>query len=309
MIDNLMFIDAQELLMTPVNKPQFLVDDLIPSGVSIIAGDEKAGKSWMMLHLALCVAQGKDFLGHHVNQGTVFYLSLEDSIGRLQDRLFELADEMSFGKLYLSTKCASLADGLIEQLTRIYADIAKIKEFAMEYGLSIFLVHHLRKQGDSRNMFNRFNGTKGITGAVDTMFLLDKENEYSDKATLCIKGRDLQYRELTIRFTDFKWELISEKTLEQISQEHTPEIMFTLIDFLKERRSWRGSATELLEELGDKSVAPNVLTKYVNQYRLSLLLDEGIEYTYRRNHSEGRVLSFQICDGCDGRDGQEDYSR
>ena len=339
MIDNLMFIDAQELLMTPVNKPQFLVDDLIPSGVSIIAGDEKAGKSWMMLHLALCVAQGKDFLGHHVNQGTVFYLSLEDSIGRLQDRLFKLADEMSFGKLYLSTKCASLADGLIEQLTRIvekmpdvrlfiidtlqlvrgsdkdisyandYADIAKIKEFAMEYGLSIFLVHHLRKQGDSRNMFNRFNGTKGITGAVDTMFLLDKENEYSDKATLCIKGRDLQYRELTIRFTDFKWELISEKTLEQITQEHTPGIMFTLIDFLKERRSWRGSATELLEELGDKSVAPNVLTKYVNQYRLSLLLDEGIEYTYRRNHSEGRVLSFQICDGCDGRDGEEDYSR
>ena len=109
MIDNLMFIDAQELLMTPVNKPQFLVDDLIPSGVSIIAGDEKAGKSWMMLHLALCVAQGKDFLGHHVNLGTVFYLSLEDSIGRLQDRLFKLADEMSFGKLYLSTKCASLA--------------------------------------------------------------------------------------------------------------------------------------------------------------------------------------------------------
>ena len=71
MIDNLLFIDAQELLMTPVNKPQFLVDDLIPSGVSIIAGDEKAGKSWMMLHLALCVAQGKDFLSHHVNQGTV----------------------------------------------------------------------------------------------------------------------------------------------------------------------------------------------------------------------------------------------
>lgn len=339
MIDNLLFVDAQDLLMTPVDNPPFLVEDLIPSGVSIIAGDEKTGKSWMMLHLALCVAQGKDFLGHPVHQGTVFYLSLEDSLGRLQNRLFKLIDETSFGKLYFSTKCASLADGLIEQLTRIvekmpdvrlfiidtlqlvrgndkdmsyandYADIAKIKEFADGYGVNIFLVHHVRKQGDSRNIFNRFNGTKGIIGAVDTMFLLDKENEYSDKATLCIKGRDLQYKELTIRFTDFKWEVISEKTQEQISQEHTPDIVFTLIDFLKKRKSWKGSATELLEELGDKSVAPNVLTKYVNQYRLSLLLDEGIEYTYRRTHAAGRVLSFEICDGCDGRDGEEDNSR
>lgn len=339
MLENLKFIDAQDLLMIPVDNPPFLVEDLIPSGVSIVAGDEKTGKSWMMLHLALCVAQGKDFLGHPVHQGTVFYLSLEDSLGRLQDRLFKLTDEATFGKLFLSTKCLSLSDGLIEQLTRIvekmpdvrlfiidtlqlvrgsdkdisyandYADIAKIKEFTKEYGVNVFLVHHVRKQGDPRNIFNKFNGTKGITGAVDTMFLLDKESEYSDKATLYIKGRDLQYRELTIRFNDFKWELVSEKTLEEIAQEHTPDILFRLIDFLKARRAWKGSATELLEELGEESVAPNVLTKYVNQYRLSLLVDEGIEYTYRRTHSEGRVLSFQICDGCDGRDGQEDNSR
>ncbi|MBR1986162.1 MAG: AAA family ATPase [Mogibacterium sp.] len=339
MLENIKFVDAQELLMTPLKRSPFLVDDLVPSGVSIIGGDEKTGKSWMMLHLALCIATGQDFLGHSVHQGSVFYLSLEDSMSRLQDRLFKLTDEIPFERLYLATKSATLEEGLIEQITRIvekrpdirlfiidtlqlargddndisyagdYADIAKIIEFSREYGVDVFIVHHVRKQGDSRNIFNKFNGTKGITGAVDTMFLLEKENEYSDKATLYVKGRDLQYRELTIRFADCKWELVSEKTLEQITHEHTPEIVFSLIDFLKERRSWRGSATELLEELGDKSVAPNVLTKYVNQYRLSLLLDEGIEYTYRRTHAEGRVLSFQICDGCDGRDGQEDNSR
>ena len=97
MFKPLQLIDLQELLLTPLDETPFLVEDIFPSGVNILAGDEKSGKSWMMLHLALCVAQGKDFLGHHVNQGTVFYLSLEDSIGRLQDRLFKLADEMSFG--------------------------------------------------------------------------------------------------------------------------------------------------------------------------------------------------------------------
>ena len=339
MLENIKIYDAQELLMTPMNKPPFLVDDLIPSGVSIIAGDEKTGKSWMMLHLALCIAKGEDFLGHSVTQGNVFYFSLEDSLERLQDRLFRLTDEISPGKVYLANKSESLSEGLIERMTRIverlpdirliiidtlqlvrgndkelsyandYADMAKLKEFVKENGVDVFLVHHVRKQGDSRNRFNRFNGTKGIIGAADTMFLLDKENEYTDQATLSIKGRDLQYKELAIRFSDYRWELVSEKTQEQISQEHTPEILFRLIDFLRTRRTWRGSATELLEELGEESVAPNVLTKYVNQYRMSLLIDEGIEYTYRRTHSEGRVLSFQICDGCDGRDGQGDNSR
>ena len=339
MLEDFKIVDAQELLMTPMNKPPFLVDDMIPSGVSIIAGDEKTGKSWMMLHLALCIAKGEDFLGHPVRQGNVIYLSLEDTYSRLQDRLFRLTDEISPGKVYLVNKSATLSEGLIDQVTRMveklpdiklviidtlqlargndsemsyandYADMEKIIKFAREHDLTVFLVHHVRKQGDSRNRFNRFNGTKGIIGAADTMFLLDKENEYTDQATLSIKGRDLQYKELTIRFTDYKWELISEKTQEQISQEHTPEILFRLIDFLRARRTWRGSATELLEELGEESVAPNVLTKYVNQYRMSLLIDEGIEYTYRRTHSEGRVLSFEICDGCDGRDGQEDNSR
>ena len=339
MHNDIQIVNAQELLMSPMPKSQFLVEGLISSGLSIIAADEKSGKSWMMLDLALSIAKGQDFLGHPVRQGDVFYFSLEDSFSRLQDRLFRLTDEISPGRVYLATKSDPISDGLIEQMTIIirkkpdikliiidtlqlvrsndgefsyandYADVAKIKEFAMDNDLSIFLVHHTRKQGDARNVFNKFNGTKGITGAADTMFLLDKENNYSDKATLYVKGRDLQYTELTIRFKDCRWELIKEKTQEQIVQEHTPDVIFAVIDFVKERGSWKGSATELLEELGEESVAPNVLTKYVNQYHLSLLLDEGIEYKYRRSHNDGRVLSFKIWDGCDGRDGEEDSSR
>lgn len=339
MFEDHKYVGAQELLMSPMPRSKFLVEGLVTSGVNVIAADEKTGKSWMMLDLALCIAQGKDFLGHPVRQGNVFYFSLEDTYERLQDRLFRLADEISPGKVFLVNKSELISDGLIEQMTDInlrlpdiqlfiidtlqlvrgneselsyandYADIAKIKAFAMDHDLTVFLVHHTRKQGDARNVFNRFNGTKGITGSADTMFLLDKENEYSDKATLYVKGRDLQYSELVLRFRDCRWELVSEKTQEQIAQEHTPDVIFKIIDFVKERRSWKGSATELLEELGEKSVAPNVLTKYVNQYHLSLLLDEGIEYKYKRNHSKGRVLSFKISDGCDSRDSEEDSSR
>ena len=82
--------------------------------------------------------------------------------------------------------------------------------------------------------------------------------------------------------------------------------MHKLVDFIRERHFWRGSATELLEKLGDQSVGANVITKYVNQYKSSLLLDEGIVYKYSRTHTEGRMLSFELCDSCDGGDSIDD---
>ncbi len=75
----LKLVDAQELLLIPLNDPGFIVEDLIPGGVNVLAGDEKSGKSWMMLHMAICIATGQDFLGHPVKQGNVLYLSLEDT--------------------------------------------------------------------------------------------------------------------------------------------------------------------------------------------------------------------------------------
>ena len=61
--------------------------------------------------------------------------------------------------------------------------------------------------------------------------------------------------------------------------------------FISQRhRIWKSSATELLNELGDQSVGTNVITKYVNQYKSSLLLDEGILNV--KQNFPGKVNSF-----------------
>jgi len=339
MFKPLQLVDLQELLLTPLDETPFLVEDIFPSGVNILAGDEKSGKSWMMLQLAISIATGQDFLDHHVDQGNVLYLSLEDTYARIQKRAFKLTNEVRRGRVMLGIQSGTLDSDLLEQLNDAlaktpdikliiidtlqlirsngkdmsyandYSDVAKLKDFAREHGLSVFLVHHLRKQGDAHNIFNRLNGTKGINGAVDTMVILDKENEYSNRATLYVKGRDIQPVEMQIEFNDCKWELVSIRTQEEIAAANTPEVIHNLVDFIKERRAWRGSATELLNELGDQSVGANVITKYVNQYKGSLLLDEGIVYDYSRTHADGRILSFEICDSCDGCDSKEDNSR
>lgn len=51
-------VDADTLLSTSLQKTFFVVDELIPQGVTMLCGDSKIGKSWMMLWLGLQVSQG-----------------------------------------------------------------------------------------------------------------------------------------------------------------------------------------------------------------------------------------------------------
>ena len=47
-------LTAQWLLENPLEKPGWVVEGLIPCGLTLVAGDPKIGKSWLGLDLA-CV--------------------------------------------------------------------------------------------------------------------------------------------------------------------------------------------------------------------------------------------------------------
>ena len=57
-ISELKVIDADTLLSTPMKKTRFIIDGLLPEGVSILCGAPKIGKSWLMLWTCLQVAEG-----------------------------------------------------------------------------------------------------------------------------------------------------------------------------------------------------------------------------------------------------------
>ena len=50
-------INAEDLQSRTYEPTHFLVDELIPEGLHILAGAPKIGKSWLALWLCLCVAQ------------------------------------------------------------------------------------------------------------------------------------------------------------------------------------------------------------------------------------------------------------
>ena len=57
-MQKLNLVEAETLLYEPLEKPSFVVDGLIPTGLSLFCGSQKIGKSWLMLKLCLCVSQG-----------------------------------------------------------------------------------------------------------------------------------------------------------------------------------------------------------------------------------------------------------
>ena len=328
-------IDASELMYKPLPKSNFLVEGLLPQGVNILCGSPKVGKSWMVLDLALKLATGEPIWDMETTKCDVLYLCLEDTYQRIQDRLMKLTDEAP-ANLRFSVAARSLAGGLdkdiadylyeypktkliiIDTLQKIrsdkdkasgglyssdYGDMSILKDLAAEKGISILLVHHLRKQQDS-DVFNQVSGSAGIVGAADTTFILKKDARCMESATLIATGRDIEYQQLRLKFENLRWELIEKKDGEDLHKEQIPPFLFQLADFMKDRSEWSGTATELLAALGDKYTSPASAAKSVVRYYYEVLFPAGIEFDHKRKNS-ARLLIFKKRDASDGGDGND----
>lgn len=331
-MQKLNMVDADTLLYQPLEKPRFVVDGLLPTGLILFCGSQKIGKSWLMLKLCLCVSAGLPFWEMETREGDVLYLCLEDTFFRIQDRLFKLTDEAD-SRLHFAVASCKLTDGLIVQLedylkeypdSRLividtlqkvrtaskdnayasdYGDISQIKEFADKHSLAVIVVHHIRKQNDS-DVFNKVSGTTGLTGSADATFVLEKETRASDTARLYCVGRDIEYQEFILRFCACSWELVERKGQGQLAKESIPPVLFRLVAFMQDREQWCGTATELLAAMEETDTPPTVITKWLNEYRTPFLTDHHIRYEYRRK-KEGRLIALirQLGDSDDSGDG------
>ena len=186
-----------------------------------------------------------------------------------------------------------------------YKDISAIKTLADRYGLSIVLVHHVRKQEDKDDPFNDPSGTAAITGAADTSLVLKKSSRSSDTARLVATGRDIPYQELTLRMTNCIWELVERKDQDALQKEAIPPFLFQLVDFLMDNGSWEGTATALLKEMGETEMKPNCVVKCLARFSYEFLRPKGIVYQTRRT-GQSRLLRLTYRDADDSDDAETD---
>ena len=315
-------ISASTLMDLEFMPQEFVVRGLLPPGLSILGGAPKIGKSWMMLELALRVARGEPLWGMETTQGTVLYLCLEDTYQRIQQRLYCITDSAPPNLLFAcaaSTLATDLEAELLDcirqhpdlsliiidtfQMVRSgkndpsygndYDEIQKLKRISDSQRIAILLVHHLRKMGD-RDPVNKLSGTTGISGAVDCVYVLDKSARLEDVATLTCTGRDIQQRELELRFdqTNCVWNKISDNSEDETKK--LPPDMLAFIDFMKRISLYEGSNTLLAERFyaaSGFSMTAKVLKQKMNRWRHPLS-DLGVTFSNREVHS-GKIVTVQ----------------
>jgi RecA-family ATPase len=204
---------AAELLAMELPPVRWVVPDILPEGVTFLAGKPKMGKSWMVLGMAVAIATGSVALGTKVvEQGEVLYLALEDNQRRLRERLSKLLPGgVAPQGLHMAIEWPRADEGGVEKLDTCLDDrpdtrlvvidtLARFKPrangrrtqydedrdavdplapIAAKHNVAIVLVHHLRET-ESDDPLDMIHGSAGLTGGVDGALVLKRRRGDAD---------------------------------------------------------------------------------------------------------------------------------
>jgi Bifunctional DNA primase/polymerase, N-terminal/AAA domain/Primase C terminal 1 (PriCT-1) len=236
-------IDGLSVYRAPQVEHGCLVDGLIYNGLTLLAGAPKSAKSFLVLQLALAVANGNKFLNQRdvLKPGRVLYLALEESPKRTSTRMRKLqklesiylqnismvydllpllsggldqlrlmAREQSPSLIIIDTFVAAIGNGTAKRdvFRSEYSEMNTLHALAQEFDTSVFLVHHKRKTVAGSTALDSVSGSAGITAAADSIWTIDKQQDCM--SCIAITGRDTEDQTLSLKFGQdpFGWELI-----------------------------------------------------------------------------------------------------
>ena len=196
---------ANEIMGMNIKLIKWFIEDLFTTGLSIICGASKIGKSWFVQNLCLSISNGDKFLDKHTTKHTCWYMALEDDESLSQARL----NKMLKGKqapsnffisynIYTMEKLdkdkPTLMEYIAENVKRNpeiklividtfqkvrssalrgesmyahdYRDISTLKQLADELNIAIVLIHHTNKMKDRDTDGDPFSKISGTNGIM-----------------------------------------------------------------------------------------------------------------------------------------------
>jgi len=226
-------ISAKEIQVMEIPPIEWIVENFLSAGLTIIAGRPKVGKSFFCMNLALSIMEY-----FNVMKSEVVYFALEDHHTRIQSRINKIIEKKTeatapenFHFLKNNQDFLKLNEGGIKELQRLLLDypnikliiidtlgrsradqgrrdnniyladydlLAQLQTFALSEKICVLLVHHTKKS-EEENVFDEISGTTGITGAADTNMVLKK---VKDEYKLFVTGRDIPETEYQLMFDD-----------------------------------------------------------------------------------------------------------
>jgi hypothetical protein len=233
------WLDAQEF--PPL---RYAIPEIIPEGLSLLAGPPKVGKSVLLLRAGIEAARAGQMFGMRLDGHDVFYLALEDSHRRMQKRCDELLEgdripgefnyqlEIKPGKL-IDTVAAWLTDFkrglvLIDTLGRAlerpqkgettydrdYRIVVALKGIADAHPGSTIIVSHHSRKATADDFVDAVSGTNAIAGGCDTVLVLNRQRSSRD-GLLKVAGRDVNEAEYAVMLDrPLGWQLDGDNLLE-----------------------------------------------------------------------------------------------
>ena len=320
-------IDYNTLMKQAYAPLKFSINDILPQGLFILAGAPKIGKSWLILDMCHSIAKGTELWGYNTTKSDVLYIALEDNYRRLQDRLKKIvASEPPTEPLHLhlAVSAKGIHDGLIEQVDEFmedhpntgfiaidtlehirkgeidrkdrglystdYADMQILRAITNKYdGITLMLIHHTRKMYDADPLFT-VTGSTGLTGAVDGIWVLDKEKRAENKAVLSILNRDTKGYAFKLQLDEdnCKWQFLGEcENTEQDDKERLALAINSLFvqNDINDTAEWKGNATALcttLLKIDDRlSITERTIKNKLNIQDLQNLLKNKYSISYK----------------------------
>ena len=314
-------VSMEDIYGMVFSPKEWIIKGILRSGLYILAGAPKVGKSFLVGQIAYHVSTGRPLWGYPVHRSPVLYMALEDDHQRLQERMFRMFGVESTKDLYFTISAKNLREGLEEQIAgfvkdhpgtrliiidtlkkirpgdddtysyaRDYADITQLKKIADDNGICLLLVHHTRKKEDESDAFNTVSGTNGLTGAADGSFIFAKKRRTDSDAVLQFTGRDLQDQifYLSKNRETLTWEL-DRVEVEDFTAPPDPVLIAVSQIVTADTPQWSGSPTELAEALSE-NISPIALTKHLNVNAGRLQKDYSIQYRRKTLHEGRRIF-------------------
>lgn len=235
--DSFGFYSVPDLTPEEKKPPEFIVDGMIPCGMTFLSGAPKIRKSFMALQIASAAATGSQFLSHNTTQCDVAYLDLEGSKSRVSFRAERMSMKIPRNVFITNSITERLADGLVDKLRQLHrarpsirliiidtysrargivrsgganaydADVAflePVQRMALEENIAVVFIHHDKKgAGFSSDSFERLSGTMGISGSSDCVINLVADGKRFDgKATMEYTPRDAKGGEIKLVFDE-----------------------------------------------------------------------------------------------------------
>ena len=176
-----------------------------------------------------------------------------------------------------------------------------LKNFAKKHNLAILLIHHTSKADVPGDPFFSISGTRGITGALDLMMVMKKEDVNDKQAKLFIRGRDVDSDAFVVEMQNCKWvkvgtvaEMETERELERY---HNHPVVRTLNLLLKDTKQWRGRMSNLIEEADALNIdiieTPQKLVTTVKKLEEQLYLIDHIRHYTIKNGKASDIHIFE----------------